>query len=429
MYDDVSQVRKLYLGNTLKYWNIKEQEKEDEKYRFFEYIENDNHIGGVFDTSYIPTNNTKAEIKITIGGDMHAIFSGRIGARNQDFGVFTYPIIYAEKQIVSEFGDERQTVNVTSYNVNENVIQFSKQGVYLNGELITQPFTNDATFSVPIAINGANENNQITQKTLMFNKIYYFKLWENDELVRSWKPALRIEDNKVGLYDEINDSFIEPVIGSFSIPKTENVYAKFDDNSYFNTNVTISSGTQNFRVICGVYLDKKPTTNQCPFGMRYSSFSFMPLHTNAASGWRMNMGSSMTVTAMTTYDKSEYELDMQISGNATSKTSAFAVYDITHNTKSYNRQTSRTYSSLLNSRPMWVGAMNDSQGTPSYFQQYIKYVRVYRGNNLQNNFIFKEVDGIVKMYDTVTDTYFDNLGTGQVTLVDINQLKVSSLSE
>lgn len=420
LFKNGEQVLKVYKHNTKVYEWIGDTPQEE--YTFVEYIYSENGVG-YFNTSYIPTSNTKVEMKVSRGGSGYPYFAGRVAAQNKDFGVYPREIVYAQNQVLSDYGNTRQTINIQNNDTDTYTIQHSKEGTYYNGTKVSSAFTDNVDFEIPIAILASNSNGTYNLKNALFAKIYHFKIWEDGELVRSWKPAIRNADNKTGLYDEVNDTFIEPIEGNFICPST-NVYAKFDGASYFNTNVTISSGTQNFRVMCGVYLENKPTTTVCPFGMRYSSYSFMPLHTNAADGWRMNLGSNMTISAMTTEDNTEYEIDMNISGGATSKTSAFEIFDKKNLKAAYTRQTSRTYNSSLNSRPMWVGAMNDSQNTPSYFNQYIKYVRVYRNNSLINNFVFKEVDGVVKMYDKVNDKYYDNLGTGQITLVDINKLNV-----
>lgn len=43
-------------------------------------------------------------------------------------------------------------------------------------------------------------------------KIYYFRLYENGELVGEWLPARRQSDNKLGMFDTVNETFVEATV-------------------------------------------------------------------------------------------------------------------------------------------------------------------------------------------------------------------------
>lgn len=201
---------------------------------------------------------------------------------------------------------------------------------------------------------------------------------------------------------------------------TENVYALFDGASYFDTNVKVSN-TGEFKVVCGVFLNDKPTTTQSPFGTYYSSYYFAAYHTNAAGGWRINNGNKI-YSAMPTYNITEYKIEMSKSGSSGS----YTITDLTHSNDS-SLSYSTSYNSNLYTRNIFVGAVNGGSAS-SYFKQYIKYLKIYQNNVLINDFSFKEVDGVVKMYDSVNNTYFDKLGRGQVRLVNIDNKDVTLIN-
>lgn len=59
-------------------------------------------------------------------------------------------------------------------------------------------------------------------------------------------------------------------------------------------------------------------------------------------------------------------------------------------------------------------------GAPSpqdeYFRGEITSIEVYYGTPLVHNYVFRNVDGVGKIYDTISDKYFDNLGSGNITI-------------
>lgn len=56
------------------------------------------------------------------------------------------------------------------------------------------------------------ENNPYGNKPTM--KIYNFKLYNGDNLIRNFIPALRNSDKKTGLYDIVNNKFYTDAGGS-----------------------------------------------------------------------------------------------------------------------------------------------------------------------------------------------------------------------
>ena len=92
----------------------------------------------------------------------------------------------------------------TAYNKYE--IKTSKQGMYVNGTLY--PFlVQHTSFSCPYPLfafcYGRNGGVALGGKV----RIHYLKIGNSGTLQRDFLPALRISDNKPGLYDLVNNQF------------------------------------------------------------------------------------------------------------------------------------------------------------------------------------------------------------------------------
>lgn len=458
-----AEIKKLFLGNNLYYWNLEtvhipiieerviySEEYCDDDYNYcqdelhqirydkgewettattkiiieeksqehcgynpnpYEYIDWIQSLGGYFDTHYVPKANTSVEFMFDKKMvDAITFFNGRVAAGNNHFG-----FIAPTTQYSFEINNKRNTFTPTNEKEDRNVAKITPTGCYFNDSKVISYSNYTTQFTNSIGLFCAKTNGTYGAINTSGNKMYYFKIWEGDTLIHHFTPAIRKEDNKVGLVDLVTNEFLLPIVDNFLTPEVEDTkYAKFDGASYFNTSVSI--GTVYTTVDCDIYLQTKPTTTVCPFGARSSSYSFMPLHTTAADGWRMNIGNT-TITALTTNDDSKYDIMMRVSGTSTSRTLGYTISE--NGVRKATTSRTASWSTNLNTRTLWIGAMNDSQNFPSYFTQYIKSFKIWKGIDLQNYFVFKEVDGVVKMYDVINKTYINQLGSGQVTLVDI----------
>ena len=66
---------------------------------------------------------------------------------------------------------------------------------------VTNP--NNLTF----ALFGLKYSATTTDNRRFKGRIYYFKIWNNNILIRDFIPALRNSDNVTGLYDLVNNEF------------------------------------------------------------------------------------------------------------------------------------------------------------------------------------------------------------------------------
>ncbi|MBQ0013361.1 MAG: InlB B-repeat-containing protein [Proteobacteria bacterium] len=73
------------------------------------------------------------------------------------------------------------------------------------------------------------------------------------------------------------------------------------------------------------------------------------------------------------------------------------------------------YSELSNSLPIWLFSANQNGGQNRPFEGKIYYCKLYEGSILIHDFIpvRRNIDNVIGMFDTVTQTFFENAGTGE----------------
>jgi len=120
--------------------------------------------------------------------------------------------------------------------------------ITINGVTFTQPVGNNISI-YPLYIFGWNNGNNPYRGKL---RLFYFRIHEGDEVVRDFIPAIREEDNVVGLYDLITKEFyydenyetkqfISPNIDSIDNYEVVDSIT-LDYHDYINTNIK-SEGT------------------------------------------------------------------------------------------------------------------------------------------------------------------------------------------
>lgn len=90
--------------------------------------------------------------------------------------------------------------------------------------LNTSPTSLIKNFSNKIAIFGAFQGNSGAIKNDSFSKIklYNFKIYHSNNLIRNFIPAIRNSDSVIGLYDLVNDTFYENAgTGTFVTPTSQ----------------------------------------------------------------------------------------------------------------------------------------------------------------------------------------------------------------
>lgn len=178
-------------------------------YTNLEYIES---TGTQYiDTGYIPTSMTDMEIDFEyIGANTNnSLWYPICGERSS--GGTTYLGFWVHKdnlKIAVNYGGY-DSGNSTTQSISRNVrYNFKNRGskFYLNDNMFDSSTTQVTKGTTPIYIFTIGNGSGVENRHVLI-KLYSFKIYENNTLVRNMIPCLRNSDNKPGLYDLVNDMF------------------------------------------------------------------------------------------------------------------------------------------------------------------------------------------------------------------------------
>ena len=182
------------------------------EYQELTYIQSTNDRTQYIDTELIPKSNLKIECKILvvnystydviIGQTINDMNNGSIALR-----VFNSPSIDC-----SYSGHQSIEVN-TSYNT-ELEISAWNCGITVNNSTKSKSAISFTPNNLSLYMFGCNQSNALWRG--FYGRIYYMRLYNDNNLVREFIPAKRKSDNVVGMYDLVNNKFyINNGSGSF----------------------------------------------------------------------------------------------------------------------------------------------------------------------------------------------------------------------
>ena len=175
-------------------------------YTQVDYIQNS---GTQFiDTGFKPNQNTSFEIKILIPQDS-ALTTRFFETRNFTYSNGSFGLL--------NFRDENNQFQFryntsfpkTNYHLNTGTIykiRTNKNLVYIDDELAITANNSNFQVNYNLALFGfANATNNVADSSVY--KLYMFKLYDNNNLIRDFVPCKRNNDNAVGLYDLVSNTF------------------------------------------------------------------------------------------------------------------------------------------------------------------------------------------------------------------------------
>lgn len=180
-----------------------------EEYTQLEYIESSGTQ--YIDTGFKPNQNSGVETLVETY-DTNVLYNNPFGVRNENreqffVGIQTNPqgnnnsetwfLRYGTQHYISEFGIKYGQNHII---VNKNIYTINGDSYTFNSTIF-QSSNNMYLF--------ACNNNGETNDREMRGKMYYFKLYDNDVLIRNMIPCIRKSDNVVGMYDTVNNLFYE----------------------------------------------------------------------------------------------------------------------------------------------------------------------------------------------------------------------------
>lgn len=195
-----------------------------EQYQQLEYIES---TGTQYiDTGLIANQDTGFEIDFTTNNalstsEFGSIFGARTSSKNNEYQLTTYSSNNSYKGTL-RYGNSN-SYNAGFNNTTERQHMILKNKVYTGNS--NESIQLDSTFETPVnlTIFGVNENGTVIQNGSL--KLYSFKIYDGNTLVRDFVPSIRTNDDSIGLYDVQNNQFYtNSGTGSFIIPQTSKNY-------------------------------------------------------------------------------------------------------------------------------------------------------------------------------------------------------------
>jgi hypothetical protein len=207
---------------------------DDNTYTQLEYIYAiGSNNSGYFNTEYIPKSNTKIETEVVCYENALKQYETLFGARrgSYQYNAFTFFSRFNSSNIpvYGRSGSETQGTNFL-YNERIKLACYRDKAEWFfgnsdvpYGNIITSGTVNDCVCT--LLINSIN--NATTDSTVSANdsynkfKLYSFKISEIDPetgsetVIKNYVPACRDSDNKEGLFDTINNTFITPTGGTW----------------------------------------------------------------------------------------------------------------------------------------------------------------------------------------------------------------------
>ena len=170
------------------------------EYQQLEYIQNTGK-------QYIDTGVKGASnIKIKLTGIFKPVVGASFitGSRNQ--GRTNVIAIFSNPDNYDFQFDKYQYYDYAYFPTDDmTTLELSKDGAYMNNELVKEVSQEEWQCNLNIAIFAVNTNGSIQYGN--GHSIYSYKIYENNILIRDFIPCYRKVDNVIGMYDVVNDVF------------------------------------------------------------------------------------------------------------------------------------------------------------------------------------------------------------------------------
>lgn len=183
------------------------------EYEKLEYIEG---TGTQYiNTNFNPSNNTRVVTELMPTTNDNAM--GFFGAYpNNDFTTNSYGLYYSSSSglAYSNFKSDSSFNRSKIEYGKKHFVDKNKNLLYIDNELVLTHTSATFQSTIPLHIFKLNFNSNPRYAKL---RVYDFKIYENDDLVRHFIPAKRKSDNVIGMYDMVSGQFFTNAgTGSFT---------------------------------------------------------------------------------------------------------------------------------------------------------------------------------------------------------------------
>ena len=179
-----------------------------EGYQEVEYIQNDGTENIQYiDTGIVTSENNSYETKVQL---VHTNTTSQTvwGGRNSDINgsMQGNQLSFVKSSSTYQFVSGNSSVSSQSWDNKLHLIYANKNKLYIDNEEIYTASTEPIISQNNVYLFATN-----TTGTVGFGggslKMYYFKIWNNDTLVRDYIPCYRTSDGVIGLYDLVENKF------------------------------------------------------------------------------------------------------------------------------------------------------------------------------------------------------------------------------
>lgn len=159
-----------------------------------------------FDTGYTPNANTKTEIKLGIDTlrTEGCYFCGARDNTNK-FTLSGTDTFYATR---GKLTSAAKPFGVSTSVVGDFVFKQEGNMAYANEFSVTLDSVDSLNFTTHYVIGNSSSPDGVMEGLGLIGKIYYAKIWDNDDLVVDLIPVRRYEDEAACLYDKVSKSYI-----------------------------------------------------------------------------------------------------------------------------------------------------------------------------------------------------------------------------
>lgn len=369
------------------------------------------------DTNFTPNINTKAYAEFYVSTTPCGLYSSDSGA-----SLSTNFSSYISGSGKWRFGSGVATVSISSNSFYTSIQD--KTGITING---TNFYDYDTTIS---DFTSTKTITLLRTNTVGFKgKIYKFKLYDGNNIVRNFIPCYRKSDEKPGMYDTVNGVFYtNDGTGEFIFGVTENALPSvYQEVEYLESNGTqyIDTGyafTEPELKIVGKYR-KTSTLGRNVFGLDFWPNTPRKIHGNIYNK-ALYLGNSSVVTNITQALNEDYIFEFEFKNNV-------AKWIINGIEYTYNG--ANGWEGVSDGETDYLFASRGLNGPGYVFTGRIYYVKFYDNNgDLVRNFVpcYRKLDNKPGMYDVVNGVFYTNEGTGDFVVgadVDVLNTKIESI--
>ena len=383
-------------------------DKDGNGYAKIDYLESTGRQ--YIDTGFKPNQDTKVEIDFEVLESQTEIYFGS----RFDYNADTYSLLQVNNKIRSDYaqtmGEQFPSHDISTIDTYPRfTIVKDKNTTSINNSFSSSLSYSNFQSNYNMYIFAANEKNYPSRLSNI--RLYSFKLYDNNTLIRDYVPAID-EKNELCLFDKVNKKcYYNKGDGDFVNDSALNNITYYDKNGnkYSKINYIESNGTQyidtNFKpnqdTKVEVDFEVLKSKTEIYFGSRNdyttNTYSFVQFQNRFRSDYsQSNINFSQIITEINTYPKFSIIKDKNIT--------------ILNNSITL----SHSYSNFQSNYNMYIFAANEQNNPVNFSAIKLYSFKMYDNNSLIRDLIpVLDPHDIPCLYDKVDKKCYYNQGTGE----------------